>query len=441
MAADDTEAQRQSGSQIPIAGKLQEAKKLLAQGFYEKCRDALTVYWLDHPFDSDVVEIYRDMLVEIGRNDIAETFDALLQKLTLSPKVPPYKHHQQLFDTAYALVEIRQYKPAVMLLKEMVRELPEDLELHYELGFALMSLKSYEEAIRYLSIAARKKDDFDAYLNLCVCHTLLRNIEAATKAIEIAAPLAKEDDEKIEVEHRRMVLKRLKLLAGRKELNTRDWLFILYGSILLRPTVKILNLKEEPSHIASMLVVLKGLLTGLSIEHEGMEYYSLRSKPLTSVMGQLSGLPFDAYRGPDRPDHVLLTLSWTTDIIGPHKAFIGNSENRSIFAYALTPSQPLPLVPDIIGCLAEDVTMPWEGDKTPRELERLVDNILERAYALEASPELIQEYHEAIDYYQDKRDLLVFHNSTLFPNRPEYTAEIPDCGKTGIDTRSVGKND
>jgi hypothetical protein len=123
---------------------------------------------------------------------------------------------------------------------------------------------------------------------------------------------------------------------------------------------------------------------------------------------------------------VLLTLSWTTDIIGPHQAFIQNSENRSIFAYALTPSEPLPLVPDIIGCLAQDITMPWEGDKSPKDLERLVENILERAFALEASPELIQEIQEAIDYYHDKRDLLVFNNCKAFPNRPEYTAEVPN---------------
>jgi tetratricopeptide (TPR) repeat protein len=289
-----------------------------------------------------------------------------------------------------------------------------------------MSLKQYEEAIKYFALAAHNKDDFDAHLNLCICYTLLRNLEGASKALEIAAPLARDEEEKIEVAHRRIVLKRLKTLAVKKELTSRDWLFVLYGTILLRPTLKILDLKEEASHIAAMVVVLKGLLAGLSIEQEGVEYYSLRSRPLSSVLGQLRGLPFDAYRGPDRPDHVLLTLSWTTDIIGPHQAFIPNSENRSIFAYALTPSEPLPLVPDIIGCLAQNITMPWEGDKSPRELERLVENIVERAFALEASPVLIQEYQEAIDYYHDKRDLLVFNNSKAFPNRPQYTAEVPN---------------
>jgi tetratricopeptide (TPR) repeat protein len=406
-----------------------EARKLLADGLYEKCRDRLTTYWLKHPFDFEAIETYRDMLVEIGRPDIAEKFDALLQKRATALSTPPYKHHQELYDMAYALVDIRQYAVAAMLLKELTRELPEDMEINYELGFALMSLKSYEEAIKHFSVAARKKDDFDPYLNLAICYTLLRNLEAAGKAIEIAAPLAGDEDEKLEIEHRRIVLKRLKLFSAKKELTNRDWLFILYGTVLLRPTLKIQHLKEEASHVASMLVVLKGFMTGLSIEKEGVEYYSLRSKPLSSVLAQLSNIPVDAYRGPDRPDNVLLTLSWTTDIIGPHQAFIGNAENRSLFAYALTPDTPLPLVPDIIGCLAEDITMPWEGDKSPKALERLVENILERAYALEASPELIQEYQEAIDYYHDKRDLLVFNNSQIFPNRPEYTAEVPRNGK------------
>ncbi|MBS1988886.1 MAG: tetratricopeptide repeat protein [Cyanobacteria bacterium SZAS LIN-3] len=406
--------------------RLLQARQFLNQGEYEKSREKVTEYWLTRPFAPEAVTIYAEIARETGLKDLADKLDALGKRLTGSPHTPPYKHHQQLFDAAYALVDNRQYVLAVMLLKEMAKELPDDQHVHYELGFALLSLKRHEEAIKHFSVAGRNTEDFDAYLNLCVCHTLLRNVDAATKALDIAAPLAKNEEEKTEVEHRRIVLKRLKLVATKKEMSSRDWLFVLYGTILLRPTVKILDLKEEPSHIAAMVVMLKGLLTGLSIEQEGVEYYSLRSRPLSSVLGQLSGLPFDAYRGPDRPDRVLLTLTWTTDIIGPHQAFIPNSERRSIFAYALTPDQPLPLVPDIVGCLAQDVTMPWEGDKTPKELERLVENILERAFALEASPELIQEYQEAIDYYHDKRDLLVFTNHAAFPNRPEYTAEVPN---------------
>ena len=382
-------AERDSDLQaLKAAGEMRlvQARQFLDQGLYEKAREKATESWLINPFDVQAVRIYRDIVAEAGRPDEAAKFDALVQKLSFSPNVPPYKHHQEIFTVAYALVDSRQYVLAVMLLKEMVKELPDDHEVNYELGFALLSLKRPREAIQYFSIAARNREDFDAYLNLAICHTLLRDLDAATKAIDIAAPLAKLEEEKIEIEHRRTVLKRLKLVTAKKEMTSRDWLFVLYGSILLRPTLKIIELKEEASHIAAMLVVLKGLLIGLSIEQEGVEYYSLRSKPLSSVLGQLAGIPFDAYRGPDRPDRVLLTLSWTTDIIGPHQAFIQNCENRSIFAYALTPSEPLPLVPDIIGCLAQDITMPWEGDKSPKELERLVENILERAFALEASP-------------------------------------------------------
>ncbi len=408
------------------AARIHQARTLLAQGLYEKAREKVTEQWLKNPFDVRAIEIYRDIAAETGVGNAAEPFDALLAKIGQWQNVPAYKHHNELFAVAYALVDSRQYVLAAMLLKEMVRDLPDDPEINYELGFTLMSLKRPEEAIKHLTVAARNKEDFDAYLNLSVCHTLLRDTDAAGRALEIAAGLAREEEEKVEIEHRRIVLKRLNLLTGKKELTSRDWLFVLYGTILLRPTLKILELKEESSHIAAMLVVLKGLLTGLSIEHEGIEYYSLRSRPLTSVLGQLSGLPFDAYRGPDRPDHVLLTLTWTTDIIGPHQAFVQNCENRSIFAYALTPSEPLPLVPDIIGCLAQDIVMPWEGDKTPKELERLVSEILERSYTLEASIDLIQEYQEAIDYYHDKRDLLVFHNCKAFPNRPQYTAEVPN---------------
>ncbi len=58
-------------------------------------------------------------------------------------------------------------------------------------------------------------------------------------------------------------------------------------------------------------------------------------------------------------------------------------------------------------------------------MEKQIAQLLEMAQNLECDPDLIQETQEALDYYQDKRDYLVFSNSPKFANRPEYTAELP----------------
>jgi hypothetical protein len=50
--------------------------------------------------------------------------------------------------------------------------------------------------------------------------------------------------------------------------------------------------------------------------------------------------------------------------------------------------------------------------------------MLERARNMESNPDIIRAVRDAVEYYSDKRDLLVLSNPEHFPERPEFTAEI-----------------
>lgn len=321
----------------PTDPELSEARKLLDEGFLEKARAKISAYWLKKPYDSLAIEMFAEIVNDMGWPEAAQRLVTLAGKLHGS--LTPYKNHQEIFEAGYALVDVRQHELAAMLLKEVHRELPEDPHINYELGFSLMSLKRFREAKRHFSMAIRVKPDFDSMLNLCVCETLERNVEAARQILADLAPLAQDEHEKEELAHRRMVLTRMETLPAKKKLNARDWLYVLYGAILLRPQAIVSQPHEEMTNVAAMLVVLRGVLCGLSCEYEGMEYYSLRSRPMTTTLSQLLELPCDAYRGPDRPDQVMLLMSWTTDILGPHSVFIENSIKRGLFAYGLSTSE------------------------------------------------------------------------------------------------------
>lgn len=403
---------------------LEEAKVLFENGEYERCRAKLSEIWLKAPYDRAVIELFAELLSEIGEGESSKRFSKLVEKL--KEPLPPYKHHQELFEVGYALVDMRQFQLATMILSEIHQELPEDPLVNYELGFSLMCLKDFARAVGHFEKFKDKRDDFDVILNLCVCYTLLRNEAAAAEALAMLRPLAESEEEKLEVEHRQIVLKRLAKLSKKKTLNDRDWFFILYGSILLRPGKTLTAGKAEIKDVAASLAILKGLLSGISVEEEGVEFYSLRSKPMATVFGEMFGLPSDSYRGPDRPDRCLLLMSWTTDILGPHQVFIQNGENRGLFALAISPSEPLPVVPDIISYVSEDLYMPWEGkEQNARELEQFSKRLFEKLVALESDPDILKETQESIDYYLDKLELLVFNNHIKFPSRPEYTAELP----------------
>jgi tetratricopeptide (TPR) repeat protein len=420
--------------------ELAQARRLLENGQLEQCRAVIANYWLQNPYEQGAVVLFSDLVKALGREEVAAKLDNFAAKL--SGSLSPYKYHQEIFEAGYALVEICQHELAAMLLKELQRELPDDPLVNYELGFSLMSLKRFKEARKYFALAVNAKEDFDAMLNLCVCETLERNLEGARRLIKELTPLAQSEEEKLELAHRKIVLARLESLGSKKQLNSRDWLYALYGSILLRPGLKSLKsfapaagkidaaeLKDDVGQVASMLVILRGLLTGLALETEGVEYYSLRSRPISNALSQLMEVDYDAYRGPDRPDQVILLMCWTTDILGPHAAFIENSMKRSLFAYGLSPVAPLPIVPDIIGCLAYDVVMPWESkhqEPSNKDTALITKQIYARACDLESDPTLLRETQEAVDYYLEKRHLLVLNNPEAFPNRPEYTAELPE---------------
>ena len=153
-----------------------------------------------------------------------------------------------------------------------------------------------------------------------------------------------------ELQHRKYVLKRQEQLRKKNNMTRRDWLYILYGSMLLydpdeEQEDKAERGTESYKKIASTLMVLKGVLEGLRLAPEAVEFYGTNSRPLAAIIARLFDLPLSGYQGPDRPDHALMLIEWAPEIIGPHKSFVPNDKNRSVFSYGLPTAMPLPLIP------------------------------------------------------------------------------------------------
>lgn len=199
--------------------------------------------------------------------------------------------------------------------------------------------------------------------------------------------------------------------------------------------------KEDTVTIGSTLALLKGLLAGLSIELEAIEFYGPQSRPLATALAELFEIPVRIYQGPEIDQRVLLTMTWASDIIGPHQSFADHKLKRSMFSYGLPWNEPLPIMPDIIGCLSNEDPMPWqqisrrgkaatldnlEQDKFDKLVTTKYESILQNARDHESSPEIIASVQELLDYYSNKENLIVFNNPATFPRRGEYTAEVPD---------------
>ncbi|MBY0358967.1 MAG: tetratricopeptide repeat protein [Candidatus Obscuribacterales bacterium] len=423
---------------------LQQATDLLQQKDFAGSFLLAKEHWLQTPDDRQGAKLLSEIMKKTGRDELA----SYLQKLSADEE-SFCSNVQLLFETGYKLIDEREPELAQMLLHRCLEMAPEEAVIRYELGFALMQLRRFAEAIPHFEELQQKEKDFDTSLNLAVCHSLLRNLERAEELLKQLEPTAKSEEEQKELALRRWVIKRLSRFEAKHAMSIRDWVYSLYGSVILSDTTpkdltgKPRAVAADYHGIASSLLILKGFLELFGNEFEVVEYYSPMSRPLAEALAYLLNVPAQSYQGPDRKERSLLMMAWASDIIGPHQAFIGHNPRRSIFAYGLTTLNQLPVTPDIIGCLAGECQMPWAEELDKAELKtdakgdlppthpinqvqaRAADRIIAHISNMESNTEIINHVEYLVNYYDPRRKFIVYGNADTFAERPEYTSEIP----------------
>ncbi len=425
--------------------RIEKAGALLDDGKFELCLQAMRRLFLEDPENTEIISLFSRYAKNLSQQSLATALDKLLD-VKESGSID--EHPQELFEAAYHLVGARHFEIGRHLLERCLTKVPANITVRYELAFSQMSLGEYDDAIANFEQVCKLEEDFDTVLNLSACYALLRDTKKVEECIKKLEKLASDDDEKAEVAHRKMILNRLNYLRKKKQFTKQDWFFVLYGTVLLGYKVASpanINVKPVvdaydvlvPNHnykiIAATLAVLKGVLRGLELAPEGIEYYNLLAKPMAQVEARIFDIDYENYTGPDRPDYALMLMNNAEEIIGPHQAFVENCDNRAIFSYALDPDLPLPVVPDIIGHLGQ-IRFPWDNDirvqtdpdYSEKMLAEAMPQILELTNNMENDAEVIGTITDTVLYYSDKREMLVLQNSEVISRRPEFTAEIHD---------------
>lgn len=427
--------------------RIEKASALLDDGKFDLCLSTMKSIWLNAGENSELISLFSRYAKTLNQNNLAQALERLSEKVKNSNTAID-ENPQEVFEAAYHLVGERYFDIGRNLLQKCLDKFPANNTVRYELAFAQMSLGQFKEAIENFEHVLKLEEDFDTVLNLSACYALVRDLKNVEQTIKRLEKLASDDEEKNEITHRKMILKRLHFMASKKAFNKQDWFFVLYGSILLgykapsQANTKVDPLVDAfdvlvPNHnlkaIAGTLAVLKGVLRGLEIEPEAIEYYNTYAKPLAQVEARLFDISEDNYTGPDRPDYAIMIMNNAEEIVGPHQAFIENCDNRATFAYALNPDIPLPVTPDIIGHLGQ-IQLPWDNDIRMSEdpehstkiLAEAMPKILEIASHMENDAEVIGTITDTVLYYNPKREMLSVQNSEIIKRRPEFTAEIHD---------------
>jgi len=426
--------------------RIEKAGALLDDGKFDLCLSTMKSIWLNAPENDEIISLFSRYARALNQNDLAVALERLADKVKSSNGID--ESPQEVFEAAYHLVGERYFDIGRNLLQKCLDKFPANNTVRYELAFAQMSLGQFKEAILNFEQVVKLEEDFDTVLNLSACYALTRDLKNVENTIRRLEKLASDQEEKNEIAHRKMVLKRLHFMASKKEFNKQDWFFVLYGTILLgykAPSQANTNVGPQvdafdvlvPNHnikaIAGTLAVLKGVLRGLEIEPEAIEYYNTYAKPLAQTEARLFDLTVENYTGPDRPDYALMLMNSADEIVGPHQAFLENCDNRATFAYALNLDVPLPVTPDIVGHLGQ-IRLPWDNDikmsddpeHSNKILAEAMPKILEIASHMENDAEVIGTITDTVLYYNSKLEMLTVQNSQKIPRRPEFTAEIHD---------------
>ncbi len=426
--------------------RIEKAGALLDDGKFDLCLSTMKSIWLNAPENGEIISLFSRYARALNQNELAVALERLADKVKIAKTID--ENPQEVFEAAYHLVGQRYFDIGRNLLQTCLDKFPANNTVRYELAFAQMSLGQFKEAILNFEQVVKLEEDFDTVLNLSACYALTRDLKNVENTIRRLEKLASDQEEKNEIAHRKMILKRLHFMASKKEFNKQDWFFVLYGTILLGykvPSQANTNVGPQvdafdvlvPNHnmkaIAGTLAVLKGVLRGLEIEPEAFEYYNTYAKPLAQAEARLFDLTVENYTGPDRPDYALMLINSADEIVGPHQAFLENCDNRATFAYSLNLDVPLPVTPDIVGHLGQ-IRLPWDNDikmsddpeHSNRILAEAMPRILEIATHMENDAEVIGTITDTVLYYNSKLEMLNAQNSQKIPRRPEFTAEIHD---------------
>ncbi|HEY9714138.1 MAG TPA: hypothetical protein V6C72_11750, partial [Chroococcales cyanobacterium] len=164
-------------NELKLADSLVQAKKLLDEGMYEPCLEALKQIWLDHSNSFQAMMLFARLLNEVNKPELARKVELLadgIQKQSSAIRQAvagsaidagssagaaisaentagngdsqPNKDLAYLyFEVGFGMIDIRQHELACMLLKRCLRLAPDEPTVCYELAFALMSCGKFQE--------------------------------------------------------------------------------------------------------------------------------------------------------------------------------------------------------------------------------------------------------------------------------------------------------
>ncbi len=388
--------------------------------------------WLLNLYDIDVTRDYRLACKQNNIVQILPQFDEYISNLndfTLVKWQNP-NFLNSLVSLTYELINLNDYEIAIIFLQDLLKVLPDDIFLNYEYGFVLLLTGEYRQSMHYFEKVLNKEKSFDTVLNLIIGNIYLLNMDKLTIYQNLLKELASNPDERTELANVNKIILRLQEYPSLKNIkNYRDWLYILYGNILLVDfkSDKAMFNEYKPNlvEILTHIYILKRFFEALNISLELFEYFDEDSHILAQLFALIFELPVEKVSTEIKNAKNMLIVSNPHKITEVYHNYNKINNNQIIYFYSLPFSSALPIIPAVVNCITDKLNLPFTqisyGTKEYHDLmikaQDLVNNI-------ETDCNSAIKIQQLIEYYELRQPNLILENQDIFKDYVQYHGEL-----------------
>ncbi len=242
--------------------------------------------------------------------------------------------------------------------------------------------------------------------------------------------LALNPDEKTELANVNKITLRLQEYTNLKNIkNYRDWLYILYGNILLvdfkLDKAKFNEYEPNLVEILTHIYILKRFFEALNISLELFEYFDDDSHILAQLFALIFELPVEKVSTEIKNAKCMLIVSNPHKIKEVYHNYTKINNNQIIYFYSLPFSSALPIIPAIVNCITDKLNLPFAqiGYGT-KEYNDLMIKAKDMINNIETDCDSALKIQQLIEYYELRQPNLILENQDVFKDYVQYHGEL-----------------
>ncbi len=392
--------------------------------------------WLESPYNQIQARAYLESVKNLAPTDFTSKLDDFINSIGdfSEKKWLDDNFLIVLINLSYELINLNDYELALIFLNDLYKANSQNLFVNYELGFVNLLLGNYQTALDFFEAVIIHENTFDTLLNIVMCKIYLTRLEKLDDYFVKLKLSAQSSEEEIEVFNTGKIIYRLNEIISAKNIKTyREWLYILYGSILINDRNNLLDSQEsgkttnksELTQILTDIYILKRFLESLNINIEIITYLEPDSFTLSHLFGLVFELPVELLTNQYNNAKCLIIVNDTQCLRTNYKTFTKTNRNIIFYCYELSNDISLPITPAIVNKITFDSVIPYSTiTNDGKEYQEIMQKAFDTLPSIETDCNTANHIASLTQFYELKQANLLLDNTDTFKDYFQYHAEL-----------------